>query len=103
MSFEGNEFDLKTHKNFLSFFTFSVLYRLWMCVLLWKMHHYYLYSLYMNRHNHFDIAMQWFEKDSEEFIVEKEISRQAIGSIRAGTDSRADAGSKAGRDIHTLV
>ena len=26
--------------------------------------------------------MQWFEKDSEEFNVEQEIARQAIGSIR---------------------
>ena len=58
-------------------YTIDVFIGLWMCVFLWKMHHYYLYSLYMNRHNHFDIVMQWFEKDSEEFIVEKEISRQA--------------------------
>ena len=63
-------------------YTIDVIIGLWMCVLLWKLYHYYLYSLYMNRENYFDIAMQWFEKDSEEFNVEQEIARQAIGSIR---------------------
>ena len=59
-------------------YTIDVIIGLWMTLLLWKLHYYYIYSLYMNRDNCFDIFMQWFEKDSEEFNVEKKIAAQAL-------------------------
>lgn len=54
-----------------------------LCLLLWKLYHYYLITIYIDCEKWHNRVLGWLERDSEEFSVDKQLVEEGMTALQA--------------------